>query len=165
LITDPRNLRIATARVARNRGRRTAGVDGVTVRRALSNGIEVLVESTRAELRSGSYRPAAVRRVMIPKIGQPGKSRPLGIPTVKDRIVQAAVKNIIEPIFEADFLPSSHGFRPRKCAHGALEHLRSLLRPRESHLEGRKQRRLSYQWAIEGDIKGCLDASSYCTPI
>jgi RNA-directed DNA polymerase len=157
LITDPRNLRIAAARVARNRGRRTAGVDGVTVRKALSNGIDMLVESTRSELRSGSYRPAAVRRVMIPKAGQPGKFRPLGIPTVKDRIVQAAVKNIMEPIFEADFFPSSHGFRPRKCAHGALEHLRSLLRPRESRRGGRKQRRLSYQWAIEGDIKGCFD--------
>jgi RNA-directed DNA polymerase len=155
LVADPRNIRIAVGRVARNRGRRTAGVDGVTVRMALANGIDALVEATRTELRSGAFRPAAVRRVLIPKLGQPGKFRPLGIPTVKDRIIQAAMKNIIEPIFEADFYPSSYGFRPRKSAHAALEHLRSLLRPKET---GRKAvRRLPYQWAVEGDIKGCFD--------
>jgi group II intron reverse transcriptase/maturase len=67
------------------------------------------------------------------------------------------MKNIMEPIFEADFFPSSYGFRPRRSAHGALEHLRSLLRPRVSNRRGLKQRRLTYQWAIEGDIKGCFD--------
>jgi RNA-directed DNA polymerase len=157
LVTDPRNLRVAVDRVARNRGRRTAGVDGVTVRKALAEGIDHLVDSLREELRSGGFQPAAVRRVLIPKLGQPGKFRPLGIPTVRDRIVQSALKNIMEPIFEAGFYPSSHGFRPCKSAHGALEHLRGLLRPRESLRGGEKQRRLSYQWAIEGDIKGCFD--------
>jgi group II intron reverse transcriptase/maturase len=78
----------------------------------------------------------------------------LGIPTVKDRVVQAAVKNILEPIFEADFYPVSYGFRPGRGAHGALEHLRVLLRPKETATE---TNRLPYQWAIEGDIKGCFD--------
>ena len=155
LITDPRNLRMALARVARNRGRRTAGVDGITVRRALEAGVDAFIDQVRGELRSGTFHPSPVRRVLIPKPGQPGKHRPLGIPTVKDRVVQAAVKNIVEPIFEADFYPTSYGFRPGKSVHAALEHLRMLLRPREAGPEAR--RRLPYQWAIEGDIKGCFD--------
>jgi group II intron reverse transcriptase/maturase len=92
---------------------------------------------------------------MIPKNGQPGKFRALGIPTVRDRVVQAALKNILEPVFEADFYPTSYGFRPGRSAHGALEHLRCLLRPREAGPES--ERRLPYQWAIEGDIKACFD--------
>jgi group II intron reverse transcriptase/maturase len=155
LATDPRNLRCATERVARNKGRRSAGVDGITVRKLLRQGVDPLVAQLRAELRSGAYRPSPVRRVLIPKNGQPGKFRPLGIPTVKDRVVQAAVKYILEPIFEADFFPTSHGFRPGKSVHGALEHLRLLLRPTEAGPKA--ERRLSYQWAIEGDIKGCFD--------
>jgi hypothetical protein len=103
LVTDRRNLGLALERVARNRGARSAGVDGLTVRRVLQRGADDFVERLRGDLRSGSYRPSPVRRVLIPKAGQPGKFRPLGIPTVKDRVVQAAVKNILEPIFEADF--------------------------------------------------------------
>jgi RNA-directed DNA polymerase len=152
LVTDPRNLRIAVARVASNRGRRSPGVDGVTVRTVLRNGIDTFVANARAELRSGAYRPSPVRRVCIPKVGQPGKHRALGIPTVKDRVVQAALKNILEPIFEADFYPVSYGFRPGKSAHGALEHLRIVLNTR-----GRTERRAPYQWAVEGDIKACFD--------
>lgn len=155
LITDPRNLRIALARVARNRGRRTAGVDGITVAKVMSKGVDAFVDTVRSELRSGAFCPSPVRRVLIPKSGQPGKHRPLGIPTVKDRVVQAAMKNILEPIFEADFYPTSYGFRPGKSVHAALEHLRMLLRPQEAGPEA--QRRLPYQWAIEGDIKGCFD--------
>lgn len=156
LITDPQNLRSAFARVARNRGKRTGGVDGRTVSNVMSNeGVETFLEGTRTTLRSGVYVPSPVRRVLIPKVGHPGKFRPLGIPTVTDRVVQAALKNIIEPIFEADFYPVSYGFRPGKSAHGALEHLRMLLRPREVGPEAK--RRLPYQWAIEGDIKGCFD--------
>lgn len=151
IVTDARNLRMAVARVARNRGRRTAGVDGITVKKALSGGIDALVDKIRARLRSGAYRPSPVRRTLIPKRGHPGKFRPLGIPTVEDRIVQAAVKNIVEPIFEADFMPTSFGFRPGKSVHAALEQLRILLRPRGT------ERKLSYQWAIEGDIRGCFD--------
>jgi RNA-directed DNA polymerase len=155
LVTDHRNLRVALARVARNMGARTAGVDGLTVRRVLQAGAEQFLGSLRAELRTGAYRPSPVRRVLIPKAGQLGKYRALGIPTVKDRVVQAAVKNILEPVFEADFYPVSYGFRPGRSVHGALEHLRILLRPSKPRKE--EQRRLPYQWAIEGDIKGCFD--------
>lgn len=120
LVTDLRNLRVAVARVARNRGARTAGVDGVTVRKMVQRpGVEAFIEQVRQELREGSYRPSPVRRVMIPKPNQPGKYRPLGIPTVKDRVVQAALKNVLEPIFEADFYPCSYGFRPGKSVHAA----------------------------------------------
>jgi retron-type reverse transcriptase len=94
------------------------------------DGIEGFLEGLRLELRSGGYRPSPVRRVLIPKPGKPGKFRALGIPTVKDRVVQAALKNILEPVFEADFYPSSYGFRPGRSAHGALEQLRLYLRPR-----------------------------------
>lgn len=151
LVTEPRNLRIAVARVAGNRGQRTAGIDGITVRMALRAGVDHLVASLREKLRSRSFLPSPVRRVSIPKRGQPGKYRALGIPTVEDRVVQAAVKNILEPIFEADFLPVSFGFRPGKSVHAALEQLRILLRPRGT------ERTLPYQWAIEGDIRGCFD--------
>ena len=91
LVTDPRNLRVALARVAGNRGRRTAGVDGITVGR-VTRRAEDFVAELRSELRSGAYRPSPVRRVLIPKIGTPGKFRPLGIPTVKDRVVQVSEK-------------------------------------------------------------------------
>src|SRR5215471_15134588 len=130
LVTDPRNFRIAFARVQRNRGARTAGIDRVTVRQVLKSGVMAFLDEIRKDLRGGTFRPAPVRRVLIPKSGQPGKFRPLGIPTVKDRVVQAAVKNIMEPIFEADFYPVSYGFRPGKSVHGALEQLLQLMRPR-----------------------------------
>lgn len=158
LVTDPRNLRMALARVAGNRGRRTAGVDGITVVHVTKR-TDVFIAELRAELRSGAYRPSPVRRVLIPKIGAPGKFRPLGIPTVKDRVVQAALKNILEPIFEADFFPVSFGFRPGKSVHQALEYIRLLLRPKDCKHESEPQ--LPYQWIVEGDIKGCFDNISH----
>jgi group II intron reverse transcriptase/maturase len=94
--------------------------------------------------------------VLIPKRGKPGKYRPLGIPTVKDRVVQAALLQILEPIFEAGFLPVSYGFRPRKACRDALEHIRISCRPYRERKTGR-WRKAPYQWAIEGDIKGCFD--------
>jgi hypothetical protein len=133
LITDPRNLSVAFAGIAANRGKRTAGVDRITVRQIMARGADAFLVGLRSELRMGGYRPSPVRRVLIPKPGQPGKFRPLGIPTVKDRVGQAAVKNILEPIFEADFFPSSFGFRPGKSVHGALEPLRMHLRPKQIH--------------------------------
>src|SRR5262249_30100369 len=127
LLTDPRNLRIAFARVSRNRGSRTAGVDGVTVGSVIrGTGMEAFLHHLRGELRWRACRPKPVRGVLIPKRGQPGKFRPLGIPTVTDRVVQAAMKNILEPVFEADFYPVSYGFRPGRSVHGALQHLKQL---------------------------------------
>jgi group II intron reverse transcriptase/maturase len=161
LVTDARNLRIAFGRIARNRGRRTAGVDGVTVGKILAAGtVDTYVAGIRSELRSRSFRPMPVRRVLIPKPEQRGKFRPLGIPTVKDRIVQAAVKNILEPIFEADFFPTSFGFRPGRGAHGALEALRKFLQPRK-HRNDPGDQRFAYPWAIEGDIRACFDNISH----
>jgi group II intron reverse transcriptase/maturase len=156
LITDPRNLRIALARVQRNRGARSPGVDRLTVRRVLRDGVEPFVTEVREDLRGGTFRPKPVRRVLIPKLGKPGKFRPLGIPTVKDRVVQAAVKNILEPIFEADFYPVSYGFRPGKSVHGAIAHLKALMLPRGGK-RWKREDKLPFQWAIEGDIKGCFD--------
>jgi group II intron reverse transcriptase/maturase len=157
LVTDPRNLRVALARVGRNRGSRTPGIDGITVRRVHARGITRFVDELRKELRSGAYAPRPVRRVMIPKAGKPGQFRPLGIPTVKDRVVQAAVKNVMEPIFEADFYPVSYGFRPGKSVHGAIAHLKALMLPRRAAVTRGLADRLPYSWAIEGDIKGCFD--------
>ena len=107
----PRTLKAAWLQVARNRG--AAGVDRMSIERFKVNEAAYLAELARS-LRDGSYRPDAVRRVHIPK-GK-GQTRPLGIPTVKDRIVQAALKMVMEPIFEREFLPSSFGFRPGRYA-------------------------------------------------
>jgi len=159
LVTDLRNLRCAFSRVATNRGRRTAGVDGVTVRRIVAEGVEDFLTGLREEMRRAFYQPSPSRRVLIPKVGKPGQFRPLGIPTVKDRVVQAAVKNIMEPIFEADFFPCSYGFRPSRSAHGALEKLRLHLRSPRLVTHGEDG--APYQVAIEADIKGCFDNISH----
>ena len=156
LITDLRNLRIAFVRVRRNRGARSPGVDRITVRQILTHGVEPFLAEIRNDLRAGTFRPMPVRRVLIPKAGKPGAHRPLGIPTVKDRVIQAAMKNILEPIFEADFYPVSYGFRPGKCVHGAMAHLKTLLQPRGMK-RWKKAETLPFQWAIEGDIKACFD--------
>jgi len=156
-VTDPRNLRCAWRRIARNKGSRTAGVDGKTVAGIRSTtGEKAFLERLRDDLRTGSYQPSPSRRKLIPKPGKPGKFRPLGIPTVGDRVVQGAVKNLLEPIFEATFWHVSYGFRPRRGCHGALEHIRMTMRPRAKAGDGRRHR-TPYRWVIEGDIKGCFD--------
>jgi RNA-directed DNA polymerase len=110
----------AWERVRANRG--TAGVDGMTLAVVEDYGVARLLDELQGALRAGIYHPAPVRRVEIPK--PDGRMRPLGIPTVKDRIAQQATKLILEPIFEADFLPCSFGFRPRRSATDAMEKLR-----------------------------------------
>jgi group II intron reverse transcriptase/maturase len=113
-------LREAWRRVRQNRG--AAGIDGESIRHVEQYGVERLIEELEATLRAGRYRPSAVRRRYIPKAD--GRQRPLGIPTVRDRVVQMAAKLVLEPIFEADFLPCSYGFRPERSALMALEALR-----------------------------------------
>jgi len=112
----------AWRRVRRNKG--SAGVDAQTLAEVESYGVDCFVEEIATELRGGRYRPRAVLRRYIPKAD--GKKRPLGIPTVRDRVVQMAATLVLEPIFEADFLPCSYGFRPRRGATGALETIRKL---------------------------------------
>src|SRR5450432_399321 len=115
-------LREAWRRVKANRG--AAGADEETLADVEAYGVERMLDEVREALREGTYRAPAVLRRYIPKAE--GKKRPLGIPTVRDRVVQAAVKLMLEPIFEADFLPCSYGFRPKRSATMALETLRSL---------------------------------------
>jgi RNA-directed DNA polymerase len=107
--------------VKANKG--AAGVDRLTLGAVESYGVDRMLRELRDTLRAGRYRPAPVRRVDIPK--PQGGTRPLGIPTVRDRVVQQAVKLVLEPIFEAGFLPCSYGFRPKRSATRAMERLRA----------------------------------------
>src|SRR5574339_1220810 len=127
-----------------NRGSRTAGIDGMDKRTAIENKGEIL-KNLKAALKSRTFQPSPVRRVYIPKPN--GKQRPLGIPTLTDRLVQLMVKAILEPIFESDFYPSSHGFRPQRSCHTAMAYLHQQAAP--------KQKKMN--WVIEGDIVGCFD--------
>jgi group II intron reverse transcriptase/maturase len=113
-------LREAWKRVRSNRG--AAGADEESIRSIEGKGVDVFLDGIRSDLVIGRYRPSPVRRRYIPKAD--GKQRPLGIPTVRDRVTQMAVKLVIEPIFEADFLPVSYGFRPKRNATQALEAIR-----------------------------------------
>ncbi|HEX5204113.1 MAG TPA: reverse transcriptase domain-containing protein, partial [Actinoplanes sp.] len=146
LVTDPAFLIVGWERVHTNVGGRTAGVDGITATlvRALDREKEFLTE-LRADLKDGSFRPLPVRERMIPKTG--GKLRRLGIPTVRDRVAQAALKLVLEPIFEADFHPCSYGFRPRRRAQDAIA---------EIHYLNSGTRR--YEWVLEADIEACFDS-------
>jgi len=113
-------LREAWKRVRSNRG--AAGVDQESIKAIEERGVDLFLEGIHADLLAGQYRPSPVKRRYIPKAD--GKQRPLGIPTVRDRVVQMATKLVIEPVFEADFLPASYGFRPKRNATQALEAIR-----------------------------------------
>ena len=145
LVYDPDFLAEAWLRVKTNAGSRTPGIDGATVA-GIENriGVGAFLEEIRGLLKSGEFRPEPVRQVMIPKKG--GKLRKLGIATVADRVVQAALKLVLEPIFEADFQPFSYGLRPNRRAHDAIA---------EIHYWASAPR--NYQWVLEADIRACFD--------
>jgi group II intron reverse transcriptase/maturase len=135
----------AWVNVARNQG--APGVDGVSIDSIEAGGMEGVMsflDTLTAEVRAQSYRPQPLRRVNIPKAGQPGVTRPLGIPALRDRVLMSAAKLILEPVFEADFSPTSFGFRPKRSAHDALEVIR-------------RSANSGAHWVLDADIKSCFD--------
>jgi group II intron reverse transcriptase/maturase len=135
-------LERAWEQVRRNRG--AAGIDHITLADVEEYGIDRLLGELVADLKERRYRPLPARRVFIPKPGS-GEQRPLSIPTVRDRVVQAAARIVLEPIFEADMLDCSYGFRPRRSAHDALQVLI------DESWRGRR-------WVVETDIANCFEA-------
>jgi RNA-directed DNA polymerase len=147
LVADPAFLMVAWERVRTNKGARTAGVDGQTAFYIQTGlGVEKFLGRLRSQIKDRSFRPLPVRERMIPKAG--GKLRRLGIATVTDRVVQASLKLVLEPILEADFHPCSYGFRPGRRVHDAIAETRHLTS-------------WTYEWVVEGDIKACFDEISH----
>ena len=127
----------------------SAGVDGVSLEEVERQGVASFLEVIAADLKAGRYQPQPVLRVYIPK--PDGRQRPLGIPAVRDRIVQQACRIVIEPVFEANFQNQSYGFRPRRSAAQAVRAFDKVL------VRGR--------WIVDADIQGFLDVASYCPQI
>jgi len=121
------------------------GPDGVTFEEIEASGRHVLLEGLRDELTTKMYRPGPVRRVYIPKLN--GGERPLGIPNIRDCVVQTAAKLLLEPLYEADFVSDSYGFRPKRAAHDALDAIREALDN-------------GMCWIIDADVTAYLDAAS-----
>ncbi|MCX4606269.1 group II intron reverse transcriptase/maturase [Streptomyces anulatus] len=145
LVHDPATLIVAFDRVAGNRGARTAGVDDLTVADVEERiGVPGFLDDLRTQLKTGAFRALPVREKKIPKPGGSGKVRRLGIPVIADRVVQAALKLVLEPIFEADFRPVSYGFRPNRRAQDAIA---------EIHFFGTR----GYRWVLDADIQACFD--------
>src|SRR5215468_7089511 len=148
-VHDPATLLVAFDRVAGNQGANTPGVDGITAAWVEEQvGVPGFLDDLRAALKDGSFRPLPVRERLIPKPGGSGKLRKLGIPRIADRVVQAALKLVLEPIFEADFLPCSYGFRPRRRAQDAIA---------EIHHFGTR----GYRWVLDADIEAAFDNCSH----
>jgi RNA-directed DNA polymerase len=147
LVCDGGWLNAGLEAVLSNRGSSTPGIDGETKSKidARVNGRERLVRQLQEELLDEGYQPQPVRRVYIPKAN--GKMRPLGIATIRDRVVQATVKMVLEPIYESVFHPFSWGFRPLRSTHHALSAVR----------RGPCDPRMKFKWIIEGDIRACFD--------
>ncbi|MCZ7568247.1 MAG: reverse transcriptase domain-containing protein [Ardenticatenaceae bacterium] len=138
-------LTTALQAVLRNTGSRSAGIDGMSRKDLADESAQTrFVADLREELKTGHYHPAPVRRQWIPKAN--GKQRPLGIPTLKDRVVQMTMKMVLEPIWESDFLDCSHGFRPGHRTMDCIGTCRSRITTQNK-----------YFWIIEGDITGCFD--------
>ena len=143
LVCDPAFLVVAWQRVRGNKGARTAGVDGIAPR-SIGEDADAFLMGLRAQLKALQFRALPVRQTSIPKAN--GKFRRLGIPVTADRVVQASLKLVMEPIFEADFKPCSYGFRPNRRAQDAIAEIHFLSKPS-----------LKYDWVFEGDIKACFD--------
>ena len=143
LVYDPAFLAIAWNRVRSNKGARTAGVDGVAPC-SIGSGVGTFLGGLQEALRSRKHVPTSVREKEIPKTT--GKVRRLGIPTAADRVVQASLKLVMEPIFEADFKPCSYGFRPNRRAQDAIAEIHYLATPTRK-----------YEWVFEADITACFD--------
>jgi len=141
LVCDPAFLHVAWRQVKGNQGARTAGIDGQTARNIEDP--NTFLARLRADLKARTFDPQPVRERLIPKPGS-AKRRRLGIPTLRDRVVQGALKLVLEPIFEADFQPCSYGFRPNRRAQDAIAEIHHLTSS-------------CYEWVVEGDIKACFD--------
>ena len=143
-VHDPATLLVAFDRVAGNTGASTPGVDGLTVAWVEEFvGVPGFLDDLRSAVKAGTFRPLPVRERKIPKPGGSGKLRKLGIPAIADRVVQAALKLVLEPIFEADFEPVSYGFRPKRRAQDAIA---------EIHLYGTQ----GYRWVLDAGHRGVL---------